>query len=256
MKIALFSDIHGNITGLKAVLAALDRLGGADLVFAAGDLIGGGPGTDEVIDLLTTRAVRMVRGDSDTEDKLLDRLRAATSPQEPGRLPARYGAPYYEAMLSWMRASLSESGRAFLAALPLSETVEVAPGHRLFVCHASPRDAGERVCGAQNTAASLREAYGSVQADVIAFGHAHTPYVRLFDGKLMVNVASVAFRPDATSVLTLVTYDDEQWVVEQHAIAYDAAEEARLMAERAVPTAAPAGCLAPPASSRRRAGGG
>ncbi len=237
MKVALFSDIHGNLSGLKAVLAALDRLGGADLTFAAGDLVGGGPGTDEVIDLLIARGVRMVRGDSDTDDKLLDRLRAATSPQEPSRYPARYHASYYEAMLAWMRANLSEGGRAFLAALPLSETVEAAPGRGLFVCHASPRDVGDRVCAAQTTAAVLRAAYGSVLADVIAFGHAHTPYVRLFDGKLMVNVASVAFRPDATSVLTLVTYDDEQWVVEQHAVAYDAAEEARLMAERGVPIA-------------------
>ncbi|HZB94438.1 MAG TPA: metallophosphoesterase, partial [Herpetosiphonaceae bacterium] len=65
MKIAVFSDIHGNISGLNAVLAAIDTLGGADLLFAAGDLLGGGPGTEDVLDLLLTRQVRMVRGNAD-----------------------------------------------------------------------------------------------------------------------------------------------------------------------------------------------
>jgi predicted phosphodiesterase len=240
MKLALFSDIHGNLTGLTAVLAALDKMGGADLIFAAGDLVAGGPATDEVIDLLVQRRVRMVRGDSDTEDKLRDRLRTATEPSRASRFPARYGAAYYEAMLSWLEANLSPEGRAFLAALPISEQVEVAPGHSIFVCHASPRDVGDRVCGADNSAAVLREAYGSVlsdgQTDVIAYGHSHSPYVRVFEGRLMINVASVAFRPDATSMLTLLTYREEQWIAEQHAIPYDAAEEERQMQERGVPT--------------------
>lgn len=238
MKIALFSDIHGNVTGLKATLAALDNEGGADVVFAAGDLVGGGPGTDEVIDLLAGRGVRMVRGDSDTEDKLLERWHAAKTPHEPHRFPARFGASYYEAMLAWMRANLSEHGRAFLTGLPLFESVEVAPNRYLFVCHASPRDVGDRVCAAQASADALRAAYASAShADVIAFGHAHTPYVRFFDNRLWVNVASVAFRPDATSMLTFLTFHDEQWLVEQRVVGYDDAREALLAAERGVPVA-------------------
>lgn len=231
MKTALFSDIHGNLTGLKAVLAFLDAQGGADVTFALGDLVTGGPGTDEVIELLVGRGVRMVRGDSDTEDKLRERLS--------GRGPApRFGPAYYEAMIAWLGANLSDAGRAFLAGLPVSDTLEVAPGRRLYVCHASPRGPHDRVCAANEPTRVLREAFGSVAADVIAFGHSHTPYVRLLDGKLFVNVASVAFRPDATSMVTLLTYQDEQWIVEQHAAPYDAAAEARLMEERGVPAEA------------------
>lgn len=225
-RVALFSDIHGNITGLKAVLAALDAMGGADVTFAAGDFIIGCSATDAVIDCLRSRGVRMVRGDSDTEDKFLRLIRQSTD--SPGT--TRTTTEEYAAMLEWMRKHLSPAGRDFLAALPLSETLEVAPGRRLYVCHASPRGVGDRVCGPQNPAATLREAYGSVDAEVIAFGHSHTPFVRLLDGKLLVNVASVAFRPDATAMLTLLTFDDEQWVVQQFAVPYNGAEEARLMA--------------------------
>jgi predicted phosphodiesterase len=95
---------------------------------------------------------------------------------------------------------------------------------------------GDRVCGPENPATLLRQVFGDVNAEVIAFGHSHTPYVRLLDGRLMVNVASVAYRTDATSMLTWITYTEDQWVVEQCAIPYDAAEEARLMHERNVPT--------------------
>ena len=52
MRIALFSDIHGNLTGLQAVLGAITAYGGADLVIAAGDPIGGESATDAIIDLL------------------------------------------------------------------------------------------------------------------------------------------------------------------------------------------------------------
>lgn len=235
MRIALFSDIHGNITGLKAVLQALSKEGGADITFAAGDMVSGGPATDEVIDLLVSRNVRMVRGDSDTDDKLEDRWRSAANPDKPARFAPRFSADYYAALIAWNKANLSERGRAFLAGLPLSETVDVAPGQRLFVCHASPEDPGERVCGPQNPSDLLRATFGSVQAEVIAFGHAHTPFVRMLDGRLMVNVASVAYRSDATSMLTLLTYQDEQWIVQQLAVPYDAGEEARMIKERELP---------------------
>lgn len=65
MRVALFSDIHGNIMGLEAILARLDQLGGADLIFALGDFLAVGPGADDLIDLLRSRHVRMVRGNWD-----------------------------------------------------------------------------------------------------------------------------------------------------------------------------------------------
>jgi predicted phosphodiesterase len=87
MKIALFSDIHGTLTGVRAVLAALDAEGGADPVIAAGDFVAGGPATDAVIDLLRDRGVLMVRGDSDTGVRLQDRLRTAAHAESSSRYP-------------------------------------------------------------------------------------------------------------------------------------------------------------------------
>jgi predicted phosphodiesterase len=57
VRIALLSDVHGNVTGLRAVLARLDDLGGADALVAAGDHLVGGPGAGAVLDLLAEHGV-------------------------------------------------------------------------------------------------------------------------------------------------------------------------------------------------------
>src|SRR5262245_57617063 len=197
MRIALFSDIHGNLAGLEAVLAAITARGGADVVVAAGDLIGGESATDEIIELLLAHQVQMVRGDSDTDDKLIALQRQALD--APGT--TRNSLAYYRALEAWLQTHLSAQGHAFLAALPVAHTVEVASGHHLYVCHASPRSVGDRVCAPQCDAQTIRQAYAGADAEVIAFGHAHTPYTRLLDGRLYVNVASVGLRREATSML-------------------------------------------------------
>jgi predicted phosphodiesterase len=231
MRYALFSDIHGNLTGLKAVLAAIPVLGGADILIAAGDHLWGESATDEILDLLAAHHVHMVRGDSDTEDKL-ERLEQEAL-RAPGTTTSSLG--YYRGMRAWLRAHLSDAGRELLASLPLSLTFEAAPGQRLYVCHASPRGVGDPVCSPQLGPATVREAYRRIEADVIAFGHWHIPYVRLLDGRLYLNVASVGFRRDGLSRLTMLTHLDDQWVVEQHSVPYDVAAEERRKRERQVP---------------------
>ena len=231
MRIALFSDIHGNMTGLTAVLRAIDADGGADRMVAAGDVIGGESGGDDLLELLAARDVLLVRGDSDTLDKLV--LAEQHALAAPGT--TRSSARYYRAAREWLSANISAAWLARLAALPLSLTVEAAPGHALYVCHATPRSPTERICAPQCDSATMRAAYGAIAADVVAFGHYHTPFVKLLDGRLYLNVASVGLRPDGLSRYTMLTFADDQWVVEQRAVPFDQAAEDRRARERGVP---------------------
>ena len=50
-RIALISDVHGNLGALEAVLADIDARG-IDRIFNLGDYVGKGPRGREVIDLL------------------------------------------------------------------------------------------------------------------------------------------------------------------------------------------------------------
>jgi predicted phosphodiesterase len=226
VRIALLSDVHGNLTGLRAVLARLDDLGGADLLVAAGDHLVGGAGAGEVLDLLVERGARLLRGNLD--ETLTDPAAALE------RTPAQW-RDYSERAHAWFRERLSAAHWALLRALPLSAVVEPAPGRRLFVCHAAPTDTWANVCAADAPTAELRRAFGPVDAEVVAYGHYHAHHVLALDGKLLVNVASVGLRADGLAALTLVDFADGRWGVRQFQVAYDVAEEARLTAEHGVP---------------------
>ena len=52
VKIAILSDIHGNDIALKAVLADMERRGGADSSWVLGDLVAIGHAPLQVLDLL------------------------------------------------------------------------------------------------------------------------------------------------------------------------------------------------------------
>jgi len=244
MKIALFSDIHGNISGLKAVLSAIDNAGGADMLISAGDLIGGGPGTDDLLDLLQERQVKMLRGNAEEiwldMNEAWNQMHEIWKEMEPERnfdLEREKWMNELRPTAEWMQNHLSISKFEMLAQLPLSLTVDVAPNHRLFVCHATPDSPWPPITGTNTPIQLLRETYGQVDADVIAFGHVHQHYVRVLDGKLLVNVASVQARKDTPghSAFTWLKYQDDTWTIEQILVPYDAVEEAQLMSERQVP---------------------
>ena len=90
-------------------------------------------------------------------------------------------------------------------------------------------------CGANVPSTTLREAYGYIGADGIAYGHAHQHHAIWLDSKLLLSVASIGLREDGMSAFTLLEYADEPWIVQQYLIPYDVKEETRLMVERGVP---------------------
>ena len=64
MRVAVLSDIHGNLPALEAVLAEVEREG-VDAVVVAGDVIGGAFGTEVFDRLASLPDVRIVRGNAD-----------------------------------------------------------------------------------------------------------------------------------------------------------------------------------------------
>ncbi len=228
MRIALFSDIHGNVVGLQAILARLDHLGGADVLYALGDFLAVGPGAEDVIELLLERHVRMVRGNWDEVFIDPDAYIANADPQ--ARVPI-------SRQVAWLQRNLSSRSQALLASLPLHAELTVAADQKLFVCHAAPDDPWSDACSAATPTAQLRHIFGPVGAQIIAYGHYHAHHVISLDGKLLINVASVGMQRGGTgqSAFTLVEYADERWTVQQYQVPYDVAAFKQLCIERGVP---------------------
>ena len=61
MKVAVISDIHGNLEAFREVLADIDKIG-ADSTICLGDLIGYGPNPEEVVQLLRSRSIPSIMG--------------------------------------------------------------------------------------------------------------------------------------------------------------------------------------------------
>jgi predicted phosphodiesterase len=208
MRIALFSDVHGNVVALEAVLAAIRQEAAPDVLFVAGDLVLLGPRPAESLALLRSLdGARFVKGN--TDQYLLD-----------------YSADVDA--VTFARARLAAADLAFIKALPFEQRLEVAPGHELLVVHANPRDLEQQIkLGAADTL--IRPLLKGVTAEVVAFGHYHVPFVRKLDQWTLVDVASVGMPRDGDQrgVYVILTWDHGAWSVEHHRVPFDIEAVAR-----------------------------
>src|SRR4051794_20720534 len=74
MRLALLSDIHGNLIALNAVLADIQAQGGVDAFWVLGDLVAVGPQPVAVLERISQLPnVSAVRGNTDRYAATLDR---------------------------------------------------------------------------------------------------------------------------------------------------------------------------------------
>ncbi len=206
MRIVIFSDIHGNVVALEAVLADIRRNAAPDLIVVAGDLVADGPRPAEALALLRSiPGARFVMGNTDA-----DTLQADNDE------------------LAFTRDRLSADDQQWLAALPFAQTVTAAPGHEVLIVHANPHNLHDALKPGMSPAL-IRPLMEGVTQDVVAFGHYHVPYIRELDGRLLVDVSSVGLPRDGLlrAVYVTLSFDGRAWQVAHHRIAFDAEAVAR-----------------------------
>jgi putative phosphoesterase len=167
-RVAVLSDIHGNLPALEAVLADVEREG-VDAVVVAGDTVSG-PFPAEVLDLLGTVDARIVRGNA---DRLAEVER------------------FDEDQARWNERRLGAKRLAIVAGWPLTLDLDVDGLGRVLACHSTPRS-DEPIYTRITPDDALVEILGSVDADVLVCGHTHMQYDRrLSTGLRVVNPGSV-----------------------------------------------------------------
>jgi hypothetical protein len=223
----LLSDVHGNLAGLRAVAAALQREGPLDAVVVAGDHVGAGPRPREVWEELQGLGWTLVRGNDDEE--------LATAHPAQDDVPPTHRRAWW-AFHAWTRARLAAATLAALGALPFEARL-ATPAGDLLVVHSSPRSVYDKAGGPHNSAAEAIAAYAGTGAGAIAFGLYHVSFVRPMPFALLVNVASVGSPVDRRplAAYTALTARPDGWVVEQRRVPYDAEEERRIAAAVGMP---------------------
>ena len=212
MRIAVVSDIHGNLTALEAVIADLKGVG-TDLIIHGGDLVGGGSSPAEVIDRVRELKWPGVFGNA---DEMLWR---------PDRVEKMLPGPHLQLV------------RDLLVSHTIPATLEAIGGERLTwlqsfsdwwvsdtlaVVHASPGDAW-RSPTAKASDGELERIYSPLASPRVVYGHIHHAYVRRLPSFTLVNSGSVSLSYDGDPRAAYALIDDER--VEIRRVSYDVEEE-------------------------------
>ncbi|MDR5694451.1 MAG: metallophosphoesterase family protein [Armatimonadota bacterium] len=204
MRIAIFSDVHGNLPALEAVLEDIQRLGDVDTILIAGDLAFGGPHAAECVNRIRGGNFGVIRGN--TDEWIVQgwaRMQMATP------------------LVQWTRKYLSEEHIRYLEGLPFSHKISLR-GDDLVLVHATPWDIEASLL----PDASEEEAKRAVEAascKVLVYGHIHRAYQRVVGDRLLVNVGSVGFPLDGDPRASygVFTYSQNGWEVELRRVEYD-----------------------------------
>lgn len=220
MRIALVSDIHGNMDALDAVLADIDRAGVHD-VFSLGDNIGYGAEPERVVRTLQERGIASVTGNHEL------------AARRPGFLD--WFNPAARRSLSMTFQMLSAESLDWIAGMPMHRQV----GNGRLV-HGFPPDSPTLYLfqmSAEEKAGALQE----LPERVCFVGHTHLLELISHDGgtladvrfveglqrldpafKYFVNIGSVGQPRDGDPRAKYAIWDPEAHLLELRCIAYDA----------------------------------
>jgi predicted phosphodiesterase len=182
-RIAVFSDVHGNLPALEAVLADMDASGIGER-YCLGDLVGYGPDPSGVVARVRETGIPTIRGNYD--DGVGNRRGQCGCYYVTEQAKSDGAASY-----AFTDAALDEADHAWLAALPDDLRLDVG-GARMLLAHGSPRKINEYLLP-DRTDEFLAKLAVRADADVVCIGHVHIPYHRSMlaeDGRTVHYVSS------------------------------------------------------------------
>lgn len=184
-RIAIYSDVHGNVPALEAVSASITSEGLTER-YCLGDLVGLGPRPDEAVSAVRSYGDRVIQGNY---DRAIGSHLCNPGSDFPTTQEALDGAEAY----AFTIAETSREAADYLFVLPREVRLEDA-GARIVLCHGTPRLVSGLVApdaAGVHIVSLAREA----DADVVCCGHSHVPFHRSIptEGGVVhwVNVGSV-----------------------------------------------------------------
>jgi putative phosphoesterase len=180
-RIAVITDIHGNLPALEATLEALDALG-IEEIYCGGDLVGYGPHPNEVCALIAEREIATIYGNDDYAiGRDLEDCGCAYVTQHDRELGKR--------SVAWTLQNTEQQWKDWMRELPFDLHFSLGD-QDVHLVHGSPRKVNEYLF--EDKPASLYERLARAESDqVVVFGHTHKPWIHTYGGVLFVNCGSV-----------------------------------------------------------------
>ena len=227
MKIAVISDIHGNLEAINAVFGDIEA-NNCQKVFVLGDYAMAGPEPDKAIDFFMQKSSNenffMIQGNTDFmisnySDELFKNIQS--------------GAPVMAEALKNDVLILNNSQKEFLKCLPSHLEVEFE-GVKFLLVHGSPRKNNENILP-DTTLRELEEMIEGVKADVILCGHTHMPCgFQTESKKTVVNVGSIGrpFTPEPKSCYLVINVINGECLFEHRFVNYDNKQASQKLMKR------------------------
>lgn len=224
MRLALFSDIHGNCIALDAVLADIDRRGGVDEIWVLGDLIAVGTQPLQVLERLNALpSVRYTRGN--TDGYIATGLRP---PPSAGDVALNFDKlrVYEEVALTmaWTQGATEAAGwMPFLDALPLEQRLTLPDGTRLLGVHASPGEDNSPGIRPDYAFDEIETRFANSDADLICVGHTHWPMAMQVGESYVLNLGTVGNPrvPGLEAWYVMIEADEDGYEASHYAVEYD-----------------------------------
>jgi predicted phosphodiesterase len=224
MRIAVVSDIHGNLTALEAVLKDL-RETAPDVIFHGGDLAASGSSPVEIVDYIRDLGWPGVVGNTDellfAPESLEEFASQSTAP------PAIWSA--VRKMAAATRAALGAERLAWLRGLP-----NVQVHGSMALVHARPETCWIAP-GPEASDAELEAVYGPLGQPVAVYGHIHSAYIRSMRGRIVANTGSVSLSYDGDPRAAYLLLDDSKPVIRR--LEYDVDREIKALVDGDFPHA-------------------
>lgn len=223
MRIALISDIHGNLEALETALDSIQSQG-VERIYCLGDIVGYGANPAECLELVKSVANGVVLGNHDeaafrvgTEDHF--NMIAATA-------------------ILWTRSQLSLGQVSYLKSLPYTIS-----DHDMLLVHASPSKpkAWHYVFGRMD-AVSLKDTFSE---RLCFIGHSHTPKIFSLSSEaaeyntrdqFIINVGSIGQPRDGDPRLSYGLLDTFAGTYENVRLEYDALKAAGKIRQAHLPS--------------------
>ena len=191
-KIAIISDIHGNLPALEATLAAISGEG-IERIVCLGDVATLGPQPREVIARLRALGCPVVMGNTDA---------IVLAPQPDAGALADVPASN-EDFDRWCAAQLTPDDLAYLRTFQPTISLALDDAGTLLCYHGSPRSYDERIT-AETPDDALHEMLAATPAQMYVGGHTHQQMLRRHRDALVLNPGAVGFVKDAIPPAALI----------------------------------------------------
>ncbi len=180
-RVAILTDIHGNLPALKAALARADEIK-PTTIYCGGDLVGYGPWPNEVCRTIEELGIPTIYGNYDyaiaRDEEDCGCAYVTQHDRDLGRLS-----------VEWTLQHTDQRSKDFMLGLPFDLRFELG-GKRVRLVHGSPRKVNEYLFEDKPRRTFERIA-ADADCDMLVFGHTHKPWIAEYGGVDFVNCGSV-----------------------------------------------------------------